>query len=136
VVRDDGGILGVAGVPGFLANLDEFYEDSDAEGAALREFIQAWWGRHNDHSVGVTDLYKLAENDATQISLGDGTERSQRIRLGKLLGQMRGRVYAIEVTDELDLEGVNTVEGCHTLKVRVERGSKSRRAQNWHLRVV
>jgi hypothetical protein len=34
-----GGILGVAGVPGFLGNLEELMEGSDTEGGAWRAFI-------------------------------------------------------------------------------------------------
>ena len=37
-----GGILQVAGIEGFLGNLDEFYDESDAEGEALRAFIDLW----------------------------------------------------------------------------------------------
>jgi hypothetical protein len=40
-----GGVLDVAGIPGFLGNLTEFYELSDAEGAEIRGFLQAWWER-------------------------------------------------------------------------------------------
>lgn len=34
-----GGILDVAEFPGLLTNLDEFYDESDAEGAEWRQFV-------------------------------------------------------------------------------------------------
>jgi len=66
-----GGILEHAGIPGFLSNLEEFYEASDAE--------------------GVADLWQIAEE--SPLPLGNGSERSRRIRLGKLLARQRDRQY-------------------------------------------
>ncbi|ANB34402.1 hypothetical protein M2324_000380 [Rhodovulum sulfidophilum] len=40
-----GGVLEVAGIPGFLGNLEEMMESSDSEGAAWNAFIGAWWER-------------------------------------------------------------------------------------------
>ena len=40
-----GGILEVAGVPGFLGNLEEMYERADAEGGVWRGFVALWWER-------------------------------------------------------------------------------------------
>ena len=37
-----GGVLEVAGIPGFLDNVEEFYEASDTEGDAIREFLEGW----------------------------------------------------------------------------------------------
>src|SRR4029434_2922310 len=59
-----GGILSVAGIPGFLANLHEFYDESDTEGTAWRAFAAAWWvkfGDDDDHvaEAKVADLYGM-----------------------------------------------------------------------------
>ena len=43
--RSVGGVLEVAGIEGFLGNLDEMMEASDSEGAAWRRFVAAWWDR-------------------------------------------------------------------------------------------
>ena len=43
--RVTGGILQVAGVPGFLSNLSDFYESTDTEGEMVR-------GDHPEHSEG------------------------------------------------------------------------------------
>lgn len=94
-----GGLLEVAGVPGFLGNLDEFYEQSDAEGAAWRAFVARWWERHGEAEVGVSQLWPLvapadpANGDLLDLGLGDGSERSQRTKLGRLLAEARDRQY-------------------------------------------
>jgi hypothetical protein len=57
-----GGILDVAGVLGFLGNLDEMLTVSDAEGAVWRPLVQAWWDRFGSTEVGSADLYPVALN--------------------------------------------------------------------------
>ncbi len=87
-----GGILAVAGVDGFLANLSEFYDQADVEGRNDRAFVEAWWDKHGDKPMGVADLYPLAVD---VLELGDGGERSQRTRLGRShLFRLRDRVVA------------------------------------------
>lgn len=91
-----GGILDTAGIPGFLGNLEDFYEQSDAEGAAWRSFVARWWERHEGAEVGVSDLWQLvapADGDPLDLGLGDGSERSQKTRLGKLLAEVRDRQF-------------------------------------------
>lgn len=91
-----GGILQVAGVPGFLGNLEDFYEQSDAEGAAWREFVARWWEAHGEHEVMVSDLWRLiapVEGDPLDLGLGDGKEQAQKTRLGRLIAAARERQY-------------------------------------------
>jgi putative DNA primase/helicase len=90
-----GGILDVAGVPGFLTNLDDMLEAADADGAMWRLFIAQWWDRFGSAEVGTGDLYELAANCEPPLPLGTGGERSQRTRLGKALGRMRDRVFVV-----------------------------------------
>src|SRR5262249_47919329 len=86
-----GGILHVAGIPGFLSNLDEFYEDADSEGADWRNFVQAWWDKWGSVEVTVSSLFDLADN----LPLGNGNERSQKTKLGKLLANNRDRQFGV-----------------------------------------
>jgi putative DNA primase/helicase len=86
-----GGILEVNEIPGFLQNLNQFYEDSDAEGAILRSFIKSWWDQHKSERVGVSDLYRLVIDNDIPIELGKGNERSQKIVLGKKLKTLRDK---------------------------------------------
>lgn len=89
-----GGILQVAGVPGFLGNTDDFYESSDAEGGAWRELVALWWERSGTAPLRVTDVNALcAERELFDDLRGDGTERSQQTKLGKALQASRDRVF-------------------------------------------
>ncbi len=111
-----GGILDAAGVPGFLANLDEMYEAADAEGATWRVFVALWWQRHGTAEVGTGDLHALALACEPPLPLGAGTEHAQRIRLGKALGRMRDRVFALG-----------------DIKVRIKAAGVRHQAQRWKL---
>ncbi|HUW09426.1 MAG TPA: CHC2 zinc finger domain-containing protein, partial [Anaerolineae bacterium] len=81
-----GGICQCASVKGFLENLLEFYEIADTEGSLWRQFVEIWWDRHRDRAVGVADLYETAV-ESELWSFGKGSERSQRIIFGKMLGR-------------------------------------------------
>ncbi len=93
-----GGVLQVAGIEGFLGNLDEMMEASDGEGAVWRSFVSAWWDRFGTAEVGTGDLFGLATDCEPPLPLGPGNEKSQRTRLGKALGKMRDRVFDIAGT--------------------------------------
>jgi putative DNA primase/helicase len=88
-----GGILDVAGVPGLLANADEFRRCRADQRSEWREFIIAWWQKYAERKVGVEALFELATQEKLLDSvLGDKGERSQRIRMGRALGQAADRV--------------------------------------------
>jgi len=112
------GILDVAGIPGFLANADELYETSDAEGIMWRSFVAAWWDRFGTAEVGTSDLFPIAGECEPPLPLGNGSDRSQRTRLGKALGRMRDRVFAIG-----------------DLHVRIRAVGTAQRAQRWTLAI-
>jgi putative DNA primase/helicase len=113
-----GGILDVAGVEGFLENLDDMMAASDSEGAMWRGFISSWWDRFGTAEVGSSDLYDLAISCEPPLPLGSGNERSQRTRLGKSLGRMRDRIFVID-----------------DRSLRIEAGGTFRRAQRWRLNI-
>ena len=46
-----GGVLEVAGIEGFLGNLDEMLEAADGEGAVWRSFVGSWWDRFGTAEV-------------------------------------------------------------------------------------
>ena len=126
-----GGILEAAGVPGFLANLDEMYEAADAEGAVWRAFVAAWWERHGTAEVGTAELHELAIACEPPLPLGDGGERSQRTRLGRALGQMRDRVFAIgEVTVRVTAVGIR--HQAQRWRLVIENGGPDRRSPPSH----
>jgi hypothetical protein len=106
-----GGILQVAGVPGFLGNITDMYSRSDEEGRMWRAFLAAWWERHRAEPVQVGDLFALAtEADLLGPVLGEKGERSQRSSLGRALMRMRDRVigegevpFVVEFGERSDL---------------------------------
>ncbi len=117
-----GGILDVAGVPGFLSNLGEFYEESDAEGATWRAFLAAWWERFSENETTVKELWQIASDDAC-LALGDKGEQSQRIMLGKMLADRRDRVFDLEITGK-------------PIRLLLLRGEQRQRAYRWRLRAM
>ncbi|HST19788.1 MAG TPA: ATPase, partial [Blastocatellia bacterium] len=94
-----GGILENAGINGFLANLDVFYEASDLEGAIWREFVDEWAKKHGSNTVTVADLYNLA-GQSDGFDFAGSTERARRISFGKQLARQKDRVIGgYKITD-------------------------------------
>ena len=89
-----GGVLEVAGVPSFLDNLDELYQRTNAERAAWSELAMAWIAAFGSEAKRVSEINELCERRELMTSQrGDGNERSQQSRLGRLLAAARDRVY-------------------------------------------
>jgi len=90
-----GGILGHAGIGGFLGNTEELYEAADVEGNEWREFVAAWWEEHRDRWISAKDLLELAlARDMLGGVIGEKSLRSQQCRLGRALVAMRDRQFA------------------------------------------
>ena len=97
-----GGILELAGIEGFLDNLDAHYEASDVEGDPWRNFVQAWWEKFENRPVSVSVLF-----DAFWGMSGEGplTLRSpSAVGLSKALTKNMNRVYTefrvVRTTDQ------------------------------------
>jgi hypothetical protein len=116
-----GGILDNAGIVGFLTNLEEFYEESDAEGTTWRAFMAAWWEAEVDREVLVKELFPVAVESG--LPLGDGKEQSQKVTLGKMLTEKRDRVYDLEANGR-------------KRQLVVRRGGQAKRATLWQLKCV
>ena len=93
-----GGVLQVAGVEGFLGNIEELMEASDADGAVWRSFVSAWWDRFGTAEVGTSDLYELALASEPPLPLGSGNENRSAPGSARRLVEMRDRVFDIEGT--------------------------------------
>jgi hypothetical protein len=106
-----GSILAHADIPGFLANLDEFYEQADAEGTIWREFVATWWDNFQGETVTAAALFPLAVAQDS-FDLGTGKERSQRTHFGMALSKQRDRVIG---------------------DFKIVRGGTERRAAKWNL---
>ena len=90
-----GGVLEVAGIPGFLGNLDEMMEASDSEGAGWSAFIAAWWDRFGTAEVGAADLFGVAMFCDPAPPVSGHTDRAQKTSFGIAIKKMRDRVFRI-----------------------------------------
>jgi hypothetical protein len=114
-----GGILDAAGIPGFLGNLQEFYDAADAEGGAWRAFIASWQHQYGTREMKAGDVFSLAVDAG--IDLGDKGEQSQKTRLGRKIAEARDRVFR-----------VNTGEDDDQL-LKIIRAGTQHRATTWRL---
>ena len=92
-----GGVLAVAGVPGFLGNSAELYEAADAEMQPWRDFVLAWAEKYKSQAVELRDLYQMANLEGLLTeALGDDrhTDRARQTRLGLALRRYKDRVIA------------------------------------------
>jgi hypothetical protein len=94
-----GGLLDVAHVPGFLANISEFYDQTDIEGQLIRGFVEAWWEHYRSAVVTGNELYELVTTGRFELPLGDKGDQSRRIKLGVLVGKLRDRVISLDLDD-------------------------------------
>jgi hypothetical protein len=113
-----GGVLDVAGIPGFLDNVREVYEMSDVEGAEIRRLLGLWWDRFADSEVGVAEIFPLA--DEADFPLVGRNERAQRTSLGARLTRLRDRRYVLEGADG-------------TVEVYLQTAGKHHRVARWRL---
>lgn len=112
-----GGILQVAGIDGFLSNVNEFYDSSDEEGNAWRAFLSVWWEKFGTKETCVKELIKLVPSDLP-LQLGEGSDHSQSCKLGKMLADRKDRVF--------NMDGEPS---CLAIKC----GEQRKRAFLWHL---
>ena len=106
-----GGILALAGIDGFLANLDQLYDQADQDGQKLREFTAAWWEAFRDAEKQVSELNIFCEQRGLMLEArGDGPPRSQQVRLGNALSKCRDRLFGelrvVKVEGETKHKGV------------------------------
>jgi putative DNA primase/helicase len=90
-----GGILEVAGVDGFLANLDEVMQASDKEGSAWSGFVQTWWDRFGSADVSVSDLVGFAQAAEPALPISTKADHGMRVALGMALRKLRDRAFRV-----------------------------------------
>ena len=95
-----GGILQSAGIPGFLGNMNEFYDETDTDGALWRRVVMVWWRELGRAPAGVKQLFRLLDKNEVGLDLGTGSPQSRRTRLGHMLNRQRDRRYQVKVSDE------------------------------------
>lgn len=91
-----GGILKVAGIPGFLANRQEVYAQVRVEGEPLRALVAVWWDTYQAQRVGTDKLFDLAKENKLLTELRSGRpDHGARIALGLMLAANRDRVIGV-----------------------------------------
>ncbi len=87
-----GGLLDVAGIPGFLGNTVEISNCLDEESEMWGALVDQWHHRHSNRSIGVDGLYDMAELILPEL-LSGGSDRARRTSFGNQLRQQVDRVY-------------------------------------------
>lgn len=116
-----GSILHCAGIPGFLENLSEFYEQADAEGEILRAFVAVWWEEFGSMAVRAAELRQMIDKRGVPLDLGKVSEHAQAIRLGKRLTSMDQRHFTLEAEGgrvEYRVEKMGSKQGVSTFRLQ------------------
>ncbi len=98
-----GGILGAAGVNGFLANLEELQQGGDPDMAAWSRLLEFWLEQHEGQAVSTKTLSQsllesYGEREELPRSLAESLDRASgdhaRVtRLSKALSSRKGRYF-------------------------------------------
>jgi hypothetical protein len=109
-----GGILEAVGISGFLDNRQKLRERADNESQAWRGFVQVWWRAQEDRPrlgkpMTTHELLPMAL-EFLGDKIGEGTERSQKTKLGLLLVKNLDRIYAGKKICRAE----NALEGAHS----------------------
>ena len=89
-----GGVLGMAGVDGFLGNRDYLYAVADLESREWDVLCAAWHVAHSNRPVRTTDVLAVAKDNALLMPLwADRTERGAQTSFGRALRERRDRVF-------------------------------------------
>jgi hypothetical protein len=92
-----GGVLQHAGFGGFLANLEELYEEADVEGDAVAWFYQEWNAQHSDRPVRLSEVatWALATGSPVLGIMTSVSERGRHTEFSKWVRRLRNRVVEI-----------------------------------------
>lgn len=101
-----GGILDVAGVPGFLSNASKKRECADGDLAEWKAFCLAWWEEYGAGIVGVKQLFELAvAKELLPWITSAETTQGGRQKLGHALVKRLGRCFGNHRIVEAEREG-------------------------------
>jgi hypothetical protein len=82
--------LEVLGAP-FLSNTSDMHEHLDDEDTDWKILLAEWWTKRQGDPITTTDLWEMWENIQSEVDLGQGSERSQTSRLGRVLMTKKDR---------------------------------------------
>lgn len=90
-----GNILDAIGVPGFLGNVNDIYEQSDVETAMWTNLVDIWWNTHGSADVIASEVYKIVVDNEIAIQLNGKNENALKASMGKKIATMRDRIFSI-----------------------------------------
>lgn len=113
-----GGVLTVAGIPGFLTNRDGLYAATDEESAQIKAFLAEWWETFHEQRVQTKELLEIAKRHGIDIEAR--SDHGMLKRLGSLITSLVDRHYMLD----------------ETLTVAIKRDGAWARVAVWRLRQV
>jgi hypothetical protein len=89
-----GGVLGVAGVSGFLDDRERLYSESDRQTSEWSAMCEHWWNAYKDHPITAKEVFEVAKLNSLLLSLWGGrSPLAAQQRIGHALADMRDRVF-------------------------------------------
>ncbi|MFA4972423.1 MAG: hypothetical protein WC683_07400 [bacterium] len=130
------GILAYSCIPGFLVNLEEMYEESDADTATWESFLELWHAKWGEDAITVAEVVTFLmlsdKEGAAQSSFGDAVHVAPSDLFATLPDEM-GNVSITSTSFSRKLgkalakkENVRYRNGC-----RIERGKVSHKVATW-----
>lgn len=108
-----GGVLSVAGVSGFLANIKELRESANPLDASWTAFYKRWLLFYGGQSVKAGSvLSEFVSDEMLAAMVGEKSETSQKVRLGHILKRQIGIVYG-----GLRIANGGIVDGSQTYRI-------------------
>lgn len=92
-----GGVLKHAGFAGFLANLEELYEEADIEGDAVSWFYEEWNAHHQGRPVRLAEVacWALATGSPVLEITRSTSDAGRRMEFSKWARRLRNRVVEV-----------------------------------------
>jgi hypothetical protein len=88
-----GGILKVAGIPGFLTNREQVYVQATTDDTGWLSLLESWWKTYEAQRVTTDKVFELAKEKKLLTELRSGyQDQGARVVLGRELSARRDRV--------------------------------------------
>jgi hypothetical protein len=84
-----GGILAVAGIPGFLTNTHKLREAGDAEARTWERFAEGWWDKFGERPVTAADLREFADELLADVHASKNTDRAVETIWGTMVARKK-----------------------------------------------
>lgn len=89
-----GGILGVAGVSGFLEGRERLHAEADKETTEWAALCEAWWSTFSERPIAARELFDILKDRHLLLDVWGGrTQQGALQRIGHALGSRRDRVF-------------------------------------------